>query len=300
MNPTLRQLAAFAQVARFRSFARAAELLGMSQPALSQVIARAEETLGVKLFQRTTRAVRLTAEGEFFLPHAEAILAHVAGSVEALKAQARQHQAGITIGTLPSLVAGLLAEIMHSYRARHPDSQVTVIDGTAEVLYAGIASGQIDMAVGSRLADRPDISFQPLFDEAFALVLRRDHGLARQERITWTQALHEDFIAYPMGSSGRATIENALQRAGLALKPVMTFAQSTSTLGMVEAGIGVAALPSAACPAPDHRTLTSRPLIDPIVTRQIGFLHLAARPPTTAMLAMQAVIRDVLGARRAG
>ena len=70
MNPTLRQFAAFVQIARLGSFARASESLGLSQPALSQSLSQMETLLGARLFSRTTRALKLTREGTMLLPHA--------------------------------------------------------------------------------------------------------------------------------------------------------------------------------------------------------------------------------------
>ena len=301
MIPTLRQFEAFAQVARQNSFARAAVALGMSQPALSQTIAQMERALDLKLFQRTTRSVRLTAEGEFLLPRAEAILAEVTEVTQALRERARKRRTRIALGSLPSLVAGLLPTVLRSWRERHPDAQVAVTDGISQALYAAIESGELDLAMASRLSDRPEVLFQPLLSERFLLVLRRDHALAARRFVTWREALRHDFIAFPHGSAGRAAIEAGLARAGLTLDPVVTMAQSSSAMGMVEAGIGVTALPATGCPAPDHPTLTSRPLSDPVVAREVGLLRAASRPPSSAMLAMQALILEVAGGRlRAG
>src|SRR5690606_25800145 len=135
-------------------------------------------------------------------------------------------------------------------------------DGTSEVLYEGVESGKIDLAIGSRLSGRAAVAFTSLRREPFALVLPRTHRLARRPRVTWADALAEDFLAFPPGSAGHTAMEDGLQRAGLLLRPLMTFAQSITALNMVLSGAGVAALPLLGCPA-SHPKLTVRPLIEP-------------------------------------
>ncbi|PZW37729.1 LysR family transcriptional regulator [Humitalea rosea] len=289
MTPTFRHFAAFARVARLGSFARAAEALGMSQPALSQSIAQMELLLGVKLLQRTTRAVRLTAEGEVLLPRAEAILASVEEAVALLR---ERPSLRLSVGSLPSLARGFLAEILRHHRERYPATQLAVTDGTSEVLYAGIEAGQLDLAISSRLRGHAGVTFLPVLRERFKLVLRRDHVLAGSETVTWREALAHDFIAFPPGSGGHAAMHDALDRAGLVLRPVMTLAQSNTMMDMVEAGVGVTALPALGCPAPDHRLLTTRPLVAPVVDRDVGILRAAAATPSAAMLALQEIVME--------
>ncbi|WP_431285125.1 LysR family transcriptional regulator [Humitalea sp. 24SJ18S-53] len=292
MSPTLRQFAAFTRIARLGSFARAAEALGMSQPALSQAIAQMELLLDLKLFQRTTRAVRLTVEGELLLPRAEAILASVDDAVSAVQEQSRLRRTRIAVGSLPSIANGFLPEILRLYRERFPAAQVAVTDGTSDALYAGIASGQLDLAIGSRLRGHAGVTFLPLLHERFALVLRRDHPLSRRQSVPWNEALLHDFIAFPPGSGGDAAIHDALERAGLALHPVMTLAQSHTVMSMVEAGVGVTALPALGCPPADHKGLAVRPLTDPVVEREVGILRAAAAAPTDGILALQEIILE--------
>jgi DNA-binding transcriptional LysR family regulator len=290
MYPSLRQFMAFIKVARLGSFARAAEALGTSQPALSQSIAQMEAMLGLRLFQRTTRTVRLTAEGQFLLPRAERIAAEVEETVSALRDHAHLRRSRISIGTLPSFATGIMPAVLQLYREQHSPSQLVVTDGTSDALYAGIESGALDVAIGSRLPGHPDVAFRPILRERFALVLRHEHPLAAQARVAWREALSQDFIAFPPGSGGRMAMQDALERAGLTLDPVMTFAQSTTVLGMVEAGMGVTAIPALGCPARDHKSLCSRDLVEPVVDRELGILRAAHAAPGTAMLALQELI----------
>jgi len=295
MYPTLRQFAAFLKVARLGSFARAAEALGMSQPALSQAISQMEGTLGARLFHRTTRSVRLTVEGALLVPHAEAILAGVEDAVSAVRRQSSAVRSRISIGTLPSIATVFLADILRIFRARHPAAQVAVTDGTSEVLYAGVESGEIDLAIASRLRQRDSVRFRPLLRERFALVLPRDHPLARQATVTWSEALRHDFIAFPLGSGGYEAIHDELERAGLTMNPVMTLAQSATVLRMVEAGVGVTALPVLGCPRPEHEGLTVRALTNPAVEREVGILQSSSAVPPASVRALEEIAIECVG-----
>ena len=295
MTPTLRQFAAFLKIARLGSFARAAEALAISQPALSQTITQMERLLGARLFDRTTRSVRLTLEGGLLVPHAEAILASVEDAVSAVRRQSSALGARISVGTLPSIAAAFLADILRIFRERHPAAQVAVTDGTSEVLYAGVESGEIDLAIASRLRDHDAVGFRPLLHERFALVLPRDHPLARQASVTWSEALRHPFIAFPPGSGGYEAIHDALERAGLTLDPVMTLAQSVTMLKMVEQGVGVTALPVLGCPRPDHESLTVRPLTNPTIEREVGLLRSSASVPTASVRAIEEVTIECVG-----
>lgn len=289
MSPTLRQFAAFLRVARLGSFARAAEALGMSQPALSQAISQMEGMLGARLFDRTTRSVRLTPEGALLVPHAEAIIASVDDAVSAVRRQGAARRPRISVGTLPSHATVFLADILRLFRQRYPAAEVTVTDGTSDVLYAGIEAGQIDLALASRLRDRDSVRFRPLFRERFALVMPRDHPLARRAAVGWDEAVSQDFIAFPTGSAGYEALHDGLERAGLVLRPVMSLAQSATVLKMVEAGVGVTALPMLGAPKHDHPSLTVRPLVNPVIEREVGIVQPAAAGSTAAIRAFEEI-----------
>ena len=289
MSPTLRQFAAFLRVARLGSFARAAEALGMSQPALSQAISQMEGTLGTRLVERTTRSVRLTPVGALLVPHAEAIIASVEDAVSAVRRQGAALRPRISVGALPSHATVFLADILRLFRQRYPAAEVTVTDGTSDVLYAGIESGHIDIALASRLRDRDSLRFRALFRERFALVMPRNHPLARRAQVTWDEVVSQDFIAFPAGSAGYEALHDGLERAGLILRPVMSLAQSATVLKMVEAGVGVTALPMLGAPKHDHPSLTVRPLVNPMIEREVGIVQSATAGSTPAIRAFEEI-----------
>jgi DNA-binding transcriptional LysR family regulator len=145
------------------------------------------------------------------------------------------------------------------------------------------------------------VTFRPVLRERFALVLPRAHALARSASVTWAEALEQDFISFPPGSGGYEAMQEPLAKAGLVLKPLMTFAQSMTAMNMVAGGAGVAALPMLGCPPASHRVLAVRPLTDPPVDRELGVLRSARREAAPATLALEAIaVRCMAASRLAG
>ena len=123
----------------------------------------------------------------------------------------------------------------------------------------------------------PDISFEKLHEERFVAACRRDHPLAKRRRVSWQDLAAHDFITVSKASGNRLLIDQAL--AGVAGRPQSLYeAQHVTTLlGLVEAGLGVAAVPALAMPAHDHPLLVSIALDEPVVTRVLGLIRRRGR-----------------------
>jgi LysR family carnitine catabolism transcriptional activator len=291
-KPTLRQLEAFARVARLGSFARAAAELGLSPPALSQAISQLELGLGTTLIHRTTRSAHLTVDGEFLLPTAERVQSELDGALVSLKEGALTRRSRIAIGAVPSLAVGFLPPVMRSFGLRHPTIQVTPNDAPAEQLYRGVEAGQFDIALTSRLPDRPGLTFSPLLQDRFHLVVRRDHPLASAPEVAWRALCDLPVIGFAAGTGTRVALLSELAQAGIDLRPVMELGLSTTILGMVEAGVGVATLTSFALPTAAHPSLTSCLLVEPVIHREIGILTSTQRPLPASAVALREAVRQ--------
>src|SRR5262245_15296227 len=124
MNVSLRHIRAFVTVAEKQSFARAAESLHVSQPALSQTIIQLEEAFGLRLFDRTTRHVALTSVGSKLLPEARAVLAQVHSLIDLAEAHSDRTRKVLKVGYLIGTGVDLVPEIVRAFRAIHPDVEI--------------------------------------------------------------------------------------------------------------------------------------------------------------------------------
>jgi DNA-binding transcriptional LysR family regulator len=277
INFDLNDLVAFCAVADLGSFRKAAESVHLSQPAFSRRIEKLERALDTKLLERTTRRVTLTAVGREFERKARAMLDDLDSALLGIRGHAGVRRERITVACVPSSVYYYVSQVLRLYRERHPLVRVTVFDAKANDVLAAVAQGEADFGLSFLGAYESDIDFKPLVEERFVAACRRDHPIAKLRSVTWAQLAAYDFIAVARTSGNRLLLDQAL--AGIAERPQITYETQSGTtlLGLVEAGLGVAAVPAMAMPGPDHPLLASIPLIEPTVTRKMGLIRRRGR-----------------------
>src|SRR5579875_2194376 len=154
-NVGLTKIRSFVAVAQTRQFRKAAEALGLSQPALSAHIRALEHELGAALFMRTTRSVTLTAEGERFLRCARSILKELDRAICELRDQAQLKTGRVVVAATPSVAANVLPKALAAFKARHPDVQLHVREEPAAGVERRVEAGDADFGaiVASKAAD---------------------------------------------------------------------------------------------------------------------------------------------------
>jgi DNA-binding transcriptional LysR family regulator len=276
----LDDLRAFRAVAELRNFRRAAEAVHISQPAFSRRIDKLEQALGARLLERSTRHVSLTATGHEFARRMAQWLDDLDDTLLAVRGLAPARLGEVTVACIPTTVYYYLSQAIRRYRERYPRIRVRIRDaGAAEVL-ALVARGEADFGIDFLGSQEPDIDFEPLVEERFVAACRRDHPLARRRRTTWAELAAYDVISVGRSSGNRVLLDQALARVAGRPQPVYEAEHVTTLLGLVEAGLGVAAVPALAMPGKDHPTLASVPLEEPVVTRQVGLIRKRGRALT--------------------
>jgi DNA-binding transcriptional LysR family regulator len=278
LNFQLDDLLAFRAVAEIGNFGRAAAAVHISQPAFSRRIDKLEQALGVRLLDRTTRRVALTAVGRDFARKTAQWLDDLDGTLLAVRGVAATRMGEVTIACVPSTVYYYLARVIGRYRERYPKLRVRVHDAGANEVLDAVARGEADFGLNFIGSQEPDIEFRSLLEERFVAACRRDHALAKRRRVTWAELADHDFINVARSSGNRLLLDQAL--AGVARRPEALYEAQhvTALLGLVEAGLGVAAVPSMAMPGKDHPLLVSVPLAEPVVTRRVGLIRRKGRP----------------------
>ncbi len=277
MQFDLNDLQAFRAVAELGNFRRAAEAVHISQPAFSRRIEKLEEALGVQLLERTTRRVNLTAVGRDFARKVQHLLDDLDGMLLTIRGVASTRMGEVTVACVPSTVYYYVSQVVHQFRQTYPRVRVRVLDAGANEVLGAVARGEADFGLNFIGSEEPDIEFRALHEERFVAACRRDHPLAKRRRVTWADLAAHDFIAVAQTSGNRLLIDQAV--AGLPQHPrVVCEAQHITTLlGLIEAGLGVAAVPALAMPDSDHPVLVSVPLDGPVVTRRVGLIRRAGR-----------------------
>lgn len=278
----LNDLIAFRTVAELGNFRRAAEAVHISQPAFSRRIDKLEAALGVQLLERTTRRVSLTAVGRDFARKAGELLDELDGTLLALRGIAPSRLDQVTVACVPSTVYYYVSQVIRRYRERYPRLRVRLHDAGANEVLEVVARGDADFGLDFIGSQEPDIDFRPLAQERFVAACRRDHPIARKRRIRWAELAEHDVIAVSTRSGNRLLLDQALAGAPVRPEAIYEAEHVTTQLGLVEAGLGVAAVPSLAMPGRDHPLLVGVPLVDPVVTRQVGLIRKRGRKLTPA------------------
>jgi DNA-binding transcriptional LysR family regulator len=272
INYDLHDLHAFVAVAERASFRQAAADLFLSQSALSRRIEKLEEGLGVKLFERTTRRVQLTNVGQSFLVNVRTALDGLEDAVLGVADLAAHRTGTVTLACVPSAVQHFLPEVLKQFSERFPRIRIRIHDESAQDVLNLVLAGEADFGINFSGAEDPEIIFEPVFVERYLLAMRRDHRLARRKTVRWKDTVGERYISAAKSSGNRSVIDAAL--AGIQKHPLIFCEVNhvSGVLALVEAGMGVAAVPGLSVPAGREAAIVGVPLVEPGIQRTLGLI----------------------------
>lgn len=241
----LKHLTSFVAVADRLSFVRAAGDLHLSQPALSAQIKHLEEELGVQLFIRNRRTVRLTEAGTLFLIEARATLSRAALAVERVQKAARGEIGRLTIGFVSSAALAVVPGIVIAFRKKNPGVTLDLINLRTASQVKGLLDKSIDIGFLRLPLSHEDLEITVIHRERFVVVLPRGHRLAREKRMRIAQLRDEPFVAY-----GRQwapgffdSVVQLCTREGFSPNIIQETGEMYTAIALVAAGAGIAILP---------------------------------------------------------
>ncbi len=296
----LRKLRYFLTVAEELHFGRAALRLHLAQPPLTRQISALESELGFRLFDRTSRTVTLTAQGQHFLPYARAVLEQ-ANLTEVIASKLAAGSAGqLTLGYASSIaLSDLFSQTIQAFAQRFPDVHLTLVESASSSLYSQVVEGSIDIGMSRLLPDSGQTEVQVVSHgrEPLVAALCRDNPLASLDEVTLTQLSAHPLILFPAdyGSGLNDSIEHLYRRNGLSMRPGPCGRQITSIIALVAAGQGVALVPECTMSLA-RKGVTYRPLADPDAYAQLLILT-RAQGRTLLVEAFMAVVDELLQGR---
>ncbi|MGE0210973.1 MAG: LysR substrate-binding domain-containing protein [Parvibaculaceae bacterium] len=236
------QLRAFHAVATWGGFSKAADRLGLSQPALSDHVRKLEEAYGVELFRRASRSVTLTEVGRKLFTLTEQQFEAEAAALELLS-RARGLKVGlITIG---ADAAVHVLPLVSAFRARHPALSIKVITGNSRQLIEQLDRFEIDFAVVAEVAENPRYATRLLSEDRLVAFVQKAHPLARKRQIPLAALAGETFILREPGSVTRKLVEEEFSRRELAPKDTVEIEGREAAREAVAAGLGVGVISEA-------------------------------------------------------
>ena len=201
------------------------------------------------LLERSTRHVSLTMVGRDFLPKVRRLITEFESSVLAIRDLGAHSSGLVSVAAVPTAAFYFLPMAIGRFSEAYPHSRIRILDFGANEGLEAVVSGEADFGINFIGASHADIEFQWLMTDPFVVACRHDHPFASRQELTWADLALQRVITIRKNTGIRTLIDTSLARLGIQLRWTYEFAQLSGSLGLVEAGLGIAVLPRLATPA---------------------------------------------------
>lgn len=295
INWSVRELDVFLALADTLSYSRAADRTHLTQPAVSGVIARLEESLGARLFDRNTRSVLLTEAGAALLPHVRLLRNQVDMAAHAVHDIVNLRAGRIRLAALPSLAVTVVPAALARFTADHPDVTFELRDVLSGPAFDLVREGEVDFALTAANPSYADLEYTPLGSDRFVLLLPIRHPMAQQSGpVCWAETVALPHVSMPAPTSVRQHADNALLQSGIRFAPRYEVEHLATITAMVAAGLGVAALPELAVRVARSDQVVKRRLTAPDHPRSIGLITRRGRSLSLAATVLVELLKEEL------
>jgi LysR family hydrogen peroxide-inducible transcriptional activator len=290
---TLRQLQYASAVADLRSFRRAAERCHVSQPSLSAQVIHLEEALGVRLFERGSRRVLVTAAGDAVLSRVRRLLLEAEDLADSVRQLGDPLSGTLRLGVIPTISPYLLPEVVPGLRARHPGLSAVWVEDKTETLLESLREGRLDGALLALEAPLGEVENEVVCEDPFVLAAPPGHPLVQSSIPATPQELRG--AGFLLLDDGHCFRDQALAYCASARGRELDFrATSLATLAqMVAGGAGVTLLPRLALPVENRRSeLAVRRLASPVPHRTLALVWRPRSPLGPALRVLARTLRE--------
>ncbi len=294
----LRHLLYFQAVAEHGSFTRAAAVIGLRQPTLSQQIHQMEKVLGVTLFDRARRRCRLTSAGDMLLPYVRRVLAEMDNLRSSLDDLSELKRGSLTVAVLPSLTHQLLPLALTKFHEEHPGIHVRILEMSVDDMERALVSGTVELGIGSVPPAETSLRHQLIYSEELVAVVAPGDPLARQKVATTEEIARRPLLAPPPGYGMRTLLLKAFAKARRTPNFSLELSSVDVLLRMVAAGGGPGIVPASALWGRASKDYAVVRLTRPTLKRQIGFLTshgVHTRPAAEAFIPIVRSVAKSLG-----
>jgi DNA-binding transcriptional LysR family regulator len=294
INISFKLLKAFLMLSEHKNFTRAAEHCHVSQSTFSGMIKRLEDELGARLFDRNTRNVVLTPEGDLFAEAARHLVNDIQWTFSDLSDYVAKKKGRVGIATLPSIAGEWLPSIIAKYRCLYPGIAIEIHDVLSDSCLDLLQQGQVDIALAAPNASLGEYSSEHFYTDNFFLVCRRDHPIAANPTVSMSDLHGLDFIRLARTTSVHQHIVNAVGATGVTSSSFEVKYLST-VAGLILHGLGVSLLPELTLSQFRHPELIAIPLEPPGISRPIHIIWLKDKPLSIAAQALLEMLRQEQG-----
>lgn len=269
----LRQIKYFIEVAKREHVTEAADALHVAQSAVSRALKNLEEELGVDLFIREGRNVRLTPIGRVFLEHIQKAVRAIDDAKQIVTEYTDPERGIVNVGFLSSLATYILPTAISAFRKEYPKVQFQLHQGSYRYLKESVIRGDINMAIlGPVPTDDKKLKGTILFTENIVALLPADHRLAKESTLKLNDLQDEAFILFREGFILRDVVVDACKQIGFVPKVSFEGEDIDSIKGLVSGGLGVSLVPEITLVDNLPHATVQIPLVEPGVRRSVGLV----------------------------
>ncbi|WP_294610593.1 LysR family transcriptional regulator [uncultured Gilliamella sp.] len=237
MNISIKQLRAFLALAETENFTRASEMVNLSQPAFSALIAALEQEVGFRLFDRDTRKVQLNIDGLHFIKLARSLISSYDNTIREIKRYSSGEEGSVTVAVLPSLAVKWLPQVIAKFNEENPKIRVDILDTQWDRCLHSIIDNSADIAVAAGTPALKEIEAELLFSDDFYLICHKDNELAQKQSVELKELEGQNFIAFAKGTSIRIYTDQLIQLYNI--QYAMEVTQLTSMMGLIAVNHGI-------------------------------------------------------------
>jgi LysR family transcriptional regulator, regulator for genes of the gallate degradation pathway len=289
-------LKAFAAVATTTSEARAAQLLGLSQPSVHRAIRAFEQLAGTPLLQKSSRGTWLTASGAAMLRRVKLAIAQARALEAELCAWRGQIRGRVALGVLPLSVSAFVPQAIDAVALKYPDLELVMVDGTYESLVRQLLAAEIDVIIGALRPDEPltEVCQEALFDDDLVVMARSDHPCLASSTLNLKSLLQWPWVSPLQGTPASAALLRVFAAAGLSLPSATLQANSPSMTRAMVLQTNRLALTSRCQAMAEERggQLRMVPVDLPATTRHIGMAIRSIGEPSPDLQVLQDALRE--------
>ncbi len=294
---TIRHLRAFLSVAKHRSFTRAATELHLSQPSLTMTIQRLEDIVGGALFDRTTRSIVMTQEGNDLYPVAERVVDDFDTAIRQIRLTASSRNSCVRVAVVSSIATKIMPRILEAFLAARPGLRVQLREGNSNDVRRLVRRNEVDVGFASKLDDDAELSFKPLFSDQLGLFLRDDHPLfntARNGVLRWSDLSDHNFVGLTQDTATGPILSQMDHLPESIRAPKYEVSTYPTLWALIENGLGITTAPALAAEfIPDNR-IAFLGLTEPVAWRSVHVVTRLGRAlPQMATALVKAVETEI-------
>ncbi|SDI32634.1 LysR family transcriptional regulator [Alteribacillus bidgolensis] len=268
----IKQLHLFLEVYKEMSISKASQKLHISQPALSKSLLQLEQELGLRLFDRSTRHLHITKEGEIMLSHAQKVIRDMEDMKQEAEDIKLRKKGSFKFGLPPVIGSNIFPDIIASFKTYNPEIEMEIVEEGAKIMEASLLEGKIDVGVGILPVDHELFEIRPIVKKDLLLVVSTDHPLADRKRVELKELANEHFLMFQKGFSLYDRVRQGCIEAGFEPFIVHESTQWDFLVEMTKKNLGITLLPEMLCQKIDLYGASTLEVTNPTISWNLAII----------------------------